>query len=105
MSIIPSISVFVGSSLTEVSPTPNCPYPLYPHVHTVPSAFNPTVKFTPLSTLGFAIHPSLTTFTITMADSSVSLFVTCTLAVPYFTDFIVPVSSTVTIFGFRDLYV
>ena len=105
MSTTPSISTFVGSVLRVVSPNPNCPYPLYPHVHTVPSPFSATVWLYPLSTLGFAIHPSLTTFTTTVAVSSVSVFVTSIHVLPYFTPVTTPFSSTVAIFGFADLYV
>ena len=40
MSIIAFILVFVGSVLLFVSPNPNWPLPLCPHVYTVPFPFN-----------------------------------------------------------------
>jgi hypothetical protein len=44
-SFVPSSKIFsafacVGSVLAFVSPSPNWPFPLYPHVHTVPFPFN-----------------------------------------------------------------
>ena len=58
-----------------------------------------------LSTLGFAICPSLSTFTITVALFPVSVFVTSIRVLPYFSAVIIPFASTSAIFGFNDLYV
>jgi len=35
-----------------LSPVPNCPYELLPHVHTVPSVFNAAVCVAPISNFG-----------------------------------------------------
>lgn len=57
----------VGTNLELLSPSPSCPTLLYPHVHTVPSAFNATVWLEPVTTLGVAIAPSSNTLTSTVA--------------------------------------
>ena len=66
MSITFSISTFVGSVLFVVSPSPSCPFPLYPHVHTVPSDFSATKWFSPPTTFGCAIPPCTFTFSFTL---------------------------------------
>ena len=73
-------------------------------MYTVPSLFNATEKSTPLSILGFAIAPSLTTFTITVAEVFVCSLVTPTLASPYFNAVTLPASSTDAIFLLIELY-
>ena len=63
MSITFSMFTFVGSVLFVVSPSPSCPFPLYPHVHTVPSDFSTAKWFSPPTTFGCAIPPCTFTFT------------------------------------------
>ena len=70
-SFVPSSKIFsafacVGSVLAFVSPSPNWPFPLYPHVHTVPSDFNPTKWLYPPTTFGYVTPSSAFTFTFTV---------------------------------------
>jgi len=46
-----------------LSPIPNCPYELFPHVHIVPSAFSAAECVSPTSIFGTVVFSSGTTCT------------------------------------------
>ena len=101
-SFVPSSKIFsafacVGSVLAFVSPSPNWPFPLYPHVHTVPSAFNAAECVFPISNFGTVTLPSGTTCTNIVDVLCVIVCVTIISTVPIFFPCIVPSWSTVAI--------
>ena len=62
------IFVCVGFVLFVLSSNPNSPFALYPHVHTVPSAFKATKWLYPPTIFANVLFSSPVTFIFTAAD-------------------------------------
>ena len=88
---------FIGDVLLVLFPVPNCPLELFPHVHTVPSAFNAAECVFPISNFGTVTLPSGTTCTNIVDVLCVIVCVTIISTVPIFFPCIVPSWSTVAI--------
>ena len=106
--------VFVGFIFLSVFPTPSCPYPLCPQVHTSPFAFNAAKWFQPPTIFAAVSFPFPFTFIfifaiISFCSSFSSIYVVpvpCAVTIPVLLTVAILLSSVLNVtFGVSGLFV
>ena len=95
--------VFVGFNFDVLSVVPNCPYPLYPHVHISPFAFSAAKKFPPAVIFGYTFPCVPFTFTFTAACAPVPWLYTFMYVFPVPVAVTIPSSDTVAMFSLLEV--
>ena len=98
------LATCIGVAEEFLLPVPSCPLLLFPHVHTVPSAFNVAICVFEDSTSGTAIFPLGTTFTNIVIVLLVIVCLTKISAFPICFPVIIPSLVTSATLSFKDSY-